>query len=142
MTIGRQLIIEELETTLGAVSGVDKVYRYVRTWNEGEYGNRTIICVVPGPEEYNYASMNNVIRVQFKIDILCHVTESSVILRSEKLNTLLDDIIADLHVDQTRGGNAITTTILKASTDEADENGSETLLLEISVVYNRTTGAS
>ena len=44
--------------------------------------------------------------------------------REEQLNDLLDDIVASVHADPTRGGNAIQTTIISNETDENDHPAS------------------
>jgi hypothetical protein len=76
--------------------------------------------------------------------IIGHVSGTTQDDRATKLNNLLDDIIAAMNLDTTRGSNAISSTIRQVETDEGapDAEGDGSMVVTMDVAYFRGTGSS
>ena len=73
------------------------------------------------------------------------VTDAAWGTRADKIQKLIDDVIAALLSDQTRGGNAISTELVAVETDEADPDAGADggfCVCEFAVTYDRTTGST
>ena len=78
------------------------------------------------------------------VSVIGHVSGSTLSDRQTKINNLIDDVIAVLNVDTTRGTNAISTTAVSVETDEGDPDasGDGSFIMPILIKYIRTTSAS
>ena len=76
------------------------------------------------------------------LHIIGHVANGTPEEKRERLNDLIDDLFAALNVDTTRNGNAVMTTVVKSETDEGDPESDGTLVMQIDVVFMRTTGST
>ena len=76
--------------------------------------------------------------------ILGYIHDATWTTRSASLNKLIDDIIARLNVDHTRGGYAVSTIITGCETDEGDPDAGPigAIVVYADVKYCRTTGES
>lgn len=146
-------IMSDLKTTLEGIDGtgdytttMGSVYRHIRTWNEADHTIRPIACIHFGSEVYQYetfgAGGEGNIRVQLTVDLLFYLNAATEATRITALDNLLDDVWIALHNDTTRGGNAISTTIVSAQSDQPDIDGQEALRVTLLIVYDRDTGVS
>ena len=152
MAIKRIGILSNLVSTLQGIDGtgsytttISNVFTHTRTWNEVDATIRPAACVHLGSEEYEYEAFSGTegnIRVSMTVDLLFYLDASTEATRLAAIDNLLDDVWIALHTDDTRGGNAISTTILSAQTDEPDIDGQESLRVTLLIVYDRNTGVS
>ena len=65
-------------------------------------------------------------------------------VKTGERNNLIDDLIAVLNVDTTRGSNAISTTVTQFETDEGDPDahGDGSVLMQVQIRYIRNTSKS
>lgn len=125
-TPAERLIYADIKTTLEAIltsggykSDVDAVELVYRTWvSAGELGS-TVIGIVPMESLYTPITFRHY-RVRLNIVLAAHVKATTNADRYDKLLGLIDDIIAALNVDVTRGSNAICTVIDRVVTDMGD----------------------
>lgn len=147
-TPARRLILEDLVETLEGIDGSDTkigvqtVELLAKTWAQVPGAQRPWIGVMPGVETFAFQP-GQCIRVVFDISLVCHVEEDKDQDRQvEDLNDLLDDVIATLQTDTTRGGNAVMTTVTTVATDEGAPEGGASMVIGLQVVYFRSQGAS
>lgn len=154
-TPARKNIIDNVITTLTAITTaggykttVDTVARVAKDWASVGENEMPWLGIKVGKETFVYRSTFGLIDVKLPIQIVGHVIATSDTSRSEKLNNLLDDVIAALSSDPTRDNNAVTTTILGGETDEGDPDtadsrgGSGSFVLDVEIFYQRTTSSS
>ncbi len=89
------------------------------------------------------------IRATMSLTIASHIAVPGAVAKSLALSNLDDDIIAAVNLDTTRGGFAVSSTILSSWSDDGDpdsddqsEPGSGTVIQEWEIVYYRTSGQS
>jgi hypothetical protein len=149
-TPARTSILSNLSTTLASITTgngynttVLTVENEAKTWGDVPESQKPWVGYVPVAEVLQFLPGDQV-RVELPLDIICHVSGTTSSDRSTKLNNLLDDVIAALSVDTTRGSNAISTTVLSVDTDEgapgAYDQGS--MVLRVEVAFMRTSGQS
>ena len=149
-TPARTSILSNLGTTLATITTgngynttVVEVENEAKTWADVPDSKKPWVGYVPIAEVLQFLPGNQV-RVELPLDVICHVKGNTNADRSTKLNNLLDDVIAALNVDTTRGSNAISTTVLSADTDEGAPGavGQGSMVLRIEVAFMRTSGQS
>ena len=150
----RQKIVEDLETVLGAISiaggfqtDVTKVERVIRHWDEVNDVERPWIGFMPSREKLKYQP-SDCIRVVLPVKLLAYVdvieedTTAGQADRTQKINDILGDVNKALNADQTRGGNATSTTVTSADTDEGEDCGVGVVQMDFEVVYFTTASGS
>ncbi len=149
-TPARTSILSNLSTALSTITTgngynttVATVENEAKTWADVPDSQKPWVGYVPIAEVMQFLPGDQV-RVELPLDIICHVVGNTNADRSTKLNNLLDDVIAALNVDTTRGSNAISTTVLSADTDEGAPGavGQGSMVLRIEVAFMRTSGQS
>tara|TARA_R100000655_G_scaffold85285_1_gene124945 strand:+ start:26155 stop:26610 length:456 start_codon:yes stop_codon:yes gene_type:complete len=149
-TPARSSILSNLSTTLASITTgngynvtVVTVEPVGKAWAGVPQGLKPWIGYVPLAEQLEYLPGDQ-IRCVLPIQIIVHISEATQPARQTKLNNLLDDIIAALNVDTTRGSNAISTTVLSVDTDEGSPDAMHegTMILSTEVAYMRTSGQS
>lgn len=111
-------------------------------------GEPPVLCFGPGKDIPTHMAFEDM-RVVMPVVILGYIEETEWADRSAKLNLLIDDIIAVLSVDTTRGENCVSTYFSGFDTDEQDpdaatglKDGGGTCIVELSIPYYRTVNAS
>jgi len=149
-TPARLLVLQDLKATLeGITTGngykttVATVEAVAKGFADTPTGDKPWIGVYPQREAFSYEHGGN-IRITLTILVLCHISGATVGGRAASLNDLLDDVIAALGVDTTRGANAVMTTITHVETDEGDPDayGDGSMVVGVDVVYFRTQASS
>jgi hypothetical protein len=143
----RKLILENLQTTFeGVTTGngykttVTTVQALARGYYDVRTGERPFIGYVPTSESFQHQPGGNMYST-LSVSVIGGSTLSD---RQTKINNLIDDVIAVLNVDTTRGANAISTTAVSVETDEGDPDasGDGSFIMPILIKYIRTTSAS
>jgi subtilisin family serine protease len=120
----RKLALANLRTALGQISvangyatNITEIGDQAIDWDSvyQKYA-LPVICVVPGQVRYEYVSKNilvvrQVVSLEFAYEA---PTQDDA---WDTGDAIIDDIIGAIHVDTTRGGNALHTTIIDAQTD-------------------------
>ena len=149
-TPARRNILSNLVTTLqGITTGngykttVTTVEALGKSWGEVKSGERPWIGVIPQRENFEHQPFGQ-IKIRLTVVLIAHVSGITQSNRSDKLNDLLDDVIAVLNVETTRDNNAIATTVMSAETDEGspDASGDGSMVVTVEIAYIRTTSAS
>lgn len=149
-TPARTSILNSVSTTLAGITTgngynttVVTVGKEAKTWAEVPPALKPWVGYIPQAETLQYLPGDQ-IRVLLPIDLICHVVGQTQTDRATKLSNLLDDIIAVLNVDTTRGSKAISTTVVSAETDEGAPGalGEGSMVLRVNVAYMRTSGQS
>ena len=149
-TPARTSILSNMSTTLAGITtgngyntSVVTVEGEAKTWADVPASLKPWIGYVPTAERLQYLPGSQ-IRVVLPIQVICHIVGQTQSSRSTILNNLLDDVIAVLNVDTTRGSKAISTTVVSVDTDEAapGATGQGSMVLTVEVAYMRTTGQS
>ncbi len=142
----RELILDDMLAALTAIqtpafnTDVANVFRTVKTWNEARQSNRPSVSMAPGIETFEWMPARRA-RITFRVDLLCHVPESTVLDdQINDVNLLLLDVTEALEIDPTRGGNAVMTTVVDRETDELDGFGGISMRVGIDVVYHASFG--
>tara|TARA_R110002020_G_scaffold171937_3_gene362049 strand:+ start:1641 stop:2102 length:462 start_codon:yes stop_codon:yes gene_type:complete len=136
-------VLATITTDNGYKTTVVTVEAVGKTWADVGSGAKPWIGYAPVRESFEYFPGSQ-IRVVLNVTIIAHISGTTQADRATKLNDLLDDIIAALNLDTTRGGKAIATTITTVETDEGspDANGFGSMVLTVDVPYIRTLSAS
>lgn len=149
-TPARKLILDNIGTVLNTITtgngyktDVTKVQALARGYADVKTGERPFLGYVPELETVEYLPFNH-IRCTLTVRIIGHVSGQSQNDRSTKLNNLIDDIIAAVNLDPTRGTNAINTKMGQFQTDEGDPDGrgDGSVLTTLSIVYERSTSST
>tara|TARA_R110000824_G_scaffold401624_1_gene613168 strand:+ start:110 stop:565 length:456 start_codon:yes stop_codon:yes gene_type:complete len=149
-TPARTSILSNMSTTLAGITTgngynttVVTVEGEAKTWADVPASLKPWIGYVPTAETLQYLPGNQ-IRVVLPVQLICHIVGQTQSARSVALNNLLDDVIAVLSVDTTRGSKAISTTVLSVETDEGAPGaiGEGSMVLAVEVAYMRTSGQS
>ena len=149
-TPARKLILNNLQSTFETVTTgngykttVTKVQALARGYADVKTGERPFIGYVPQSEQVQHQPGDQML-CTLTVSVIGHVSGNSQSDRSTKLNNLIDDIIAVLNVDTTRGSNAISTTLTQLETDEGDPDarGDGSVLAQVQVKYIRNTASS
>ena len=147
-TPSRKLIVDNIKTTLESIttgngykSDITTVQILAKSWLQVSQVIRPWLGIVPQETNYEYLP-NGIIRSVFMLHIIGHVANGTPEEKRERLNDLIDDLFAALNVDTTRNGNAVMTTVVKSETDEGDPESDGTLVMQIDVVFMRTTGST
>ena len=119
------------------------VEQYVRPYEDVPQAQRPYIGFATGmeiPEHRPFGGMHWTIPVV----VVGYVYASDWTARSAAINNLVDDVIAALETDTTRGGYAISTSIKGLETNESDPDsqGDGYLIMDFEIAYERTTSAS
>lgn len=146
----RKLILENLQTTFeGVTTGngykttVTTVQALARGYYDVRTGERPFIGYVPTSESFQHQPGGNMYSTM-SVSVIGHISGNTLSDRQTKINNLIDDVIAVLNVDTTRGANAISTTAVSVETDEGDPDasGDGSFIMPILIKYIRTTSAS
>ena len=149
-TPARKLILENLQTTFEAITTgngykttVTLVQALARGYFDVKSGERPFIGYVPTTESMQHQPGDNVYNIM-NMSVIGHIAGDTLAERQTKINNLIDDVIAALNVDTTRGANAISTTALSVETDEGDPDafGDGSFLMQTQIRYVRTTGST
>lgn len=149
-TPARKLILNNLQTTFegitvagGYKTTIVKVQALARGYADVKTGERPFIGYVPQAEQVEYQPFNR-IRCTLNVSVIGHVNGNSQSDRSTKLNNLIDDLIAALNEDPTRGSNAINTKLVQFETDEGDPDGrgDGSVLAQVQIQYERSVSSS
>ncbi len=144
----RELIIADIATVLAAIatptfkSDVTTVERLAKVSDEVPDQQRPLIGIFTQDADSEYLP-GGVIKKTLKVTLVCHVAKvATEEARGAALTDLLDDIISALSADQTRGGNAYSTTLITDETDEADPFGEGSMVVPLQVRFLRTQKSS
>ena len=149
-TPARTSILSNVGTTLATITTgngykvtIVTVEPVGKTWAGVPKGLKPWVGYIPLAETLSYLPGGQ-IRCVLPVQIIVHISEATQADRATKLNNLLDDIIAALNVDTTRGSNAISTTVLSVDTDEGSPDAIHegTMVLSTEVAYMRTSSSS
>ena len=150
-TAQRDLIVENVKTTLEGITTiatptafritVHTVEKVIKHWDEVNRVERPWIGFVTGRTKLEYQP-GNVIRAVLPFQLLAYIDAATQDLRATLLSDLEDDLIVALNADQSRGGNAVMTTIREIETDEGEEGGDGVLWMNFDVTYFRGTSPS
>ena len=154
----RKKIVDNLKSTLEGITigngfrtGVNTVESVLRHWDDISSEIRPWIGFVAGREIFQYQpSFRMRVTLPFTLAAYLTVTgtgDTAVDNRESEITKLHDDIIVALNADQSRGGNAVMTTIRTVETDEGEDRtcrggGDGVLIMTFEVVYHRTTSAT
>ena len=145
----RRSILQNIKTVLGTITTGNGYKTTITTcealgksWATVKPGQKPWRGVVPQRESLKFEYSN--IRAVLTVLIIGHVSGTTQDDRATKLNNLLDDIIAAMNLDTTRGSNAISSTIRQVETDEGapDAEGDGSMVVTMDVAYFRGTGSS
>ena len=136
-------VLNTITTGNGYKTTLATVEAFTKGWGDMGSGAKPFVGYAPGPERLQFLPGNQ-IRVRLDLIITCHISGTTQDARSVALNNLLDDLIAALNLDTTRGGHAVSTTITQAESDEGspDANHEGSMLVRAEVVYFRNTSSS
>jgi len=146
----RRLILANLKETLvgireadGYKTTVHDVEIAAKAFAEIKTSQRPWIGIVPGREDWTYQPAGG-IRSTWNVALIIHQARftKDQDLQFDRLNEMLDDVVAILNVDTTRGGCAVMTTIAGLESDEGANEGGAGMVIRLEIVYFRTTGAS
>ena len=149
-TPARRLILDDVKTVLATITvanGYKSTVKTVEALGKGfadtPVGDKPWAGVYPQQESFSFES-GGLIRVTLTLLVMVHISGATVDDRSTALNNLLDDVIAALGEDTTRGSNAVMTTITTVETDEGDPDayGNGSMAITAEVVYFRTQSKS
>jgi hypothetical protein len=147
-TPSRKLIIDNLKTTLESItvangynSTVNTVEVLAKTWLQVSEVVRPWLGIVPQETKYEYLPAG-LVRSTMQISVIGHVPNGTYAEKRDRLADLLDDLFAAVNVDTTRAGNAVSTTVSSAETDEGAPEAEGTIVIDLNVVYMRTTGST
>lgn len=153
-TPARKLILDNLATVLAGITvangyktTVVTVERVLKDWGTVGAQQMPWLGFAPGKETFEHQPCG-VIKTTLELKLVGHINASTDAARCTALSNLVDDVIAALNVDTTRGDNAVVTTVVDSETDEGDPDtldsrgGSGSVVLTVRVLYFRTTGAS
>ena len=149
-TPARKLILNNLQTTFEGVTtgngyhtSVTLVQALARGYFDVKTGERPFIGYVPGVETVQHQPGGN-IYCTLAVSVIGHISGTTLSDRQTKLNNLIDDLIAVLNVDTTRGSNAISTTVMQYETDEGDPDahGDGSVLMQVQIKYLRSTAST
>lgn len=143
----RKLILDDLFNTLNGLPTYDAntvIAEFAaKGWDDFDLPAIPFVGIVLTSEDIIHEPFQKM-RVTLNVELICHVRQDTQVLRSDKLNELFDDIVGALNDDTTRGGNAISTTIIRLQTDESDDDadgnrhGDGSMVISLRVVYIRT----
>ena len=146
----RKLILENLQTTLAGITAgngykttVQTVEALARGYFDVKTGERPFVGYVPTSESFQHQPGGNMYST-LGVTVIGHISGNTLSERQTKINNLIDDVIAVLNVDTTRGANAISTTAVSVETDEGDPDafGDGSFVMQTQIKYIRTTAAS
>ena len=149
-TPARLLILQNVKTTMESITvangyknDVKKVEAVAKGFADTAINEKPWIGIYPQQESFKFEPGGR-IRVTLSFMILVHISGATVSDRASVLNDFLDDVIASLGVDGTRGGNAVMTTISSVETDEGDPDayGNGSMVISSEIVYFRTQSKS
>jgi hypothetical protein len=149
-TPARRLILQDLKTTLESITvangyknTVKKVEAVAKGFADTVVGDKPWIGIYPQQEMFQFEH-GGMIRVVSTLLVMVHIAGATVDSRSDVLNDFLDDIIAAMNVDTTRGGNAVMTTVNSVQTDEGDPDayGNGSMIVSTDITYFRTQSKS
>ena len=144
-TPARRLILSNLKSTIEGVTvangyktNIVTVESVAKSFADTVSGEKPWVGIYPKRESLAYEH-GGVIRVTFTALLICHISRATASVRADSLNDLLDDLIAVLSVDTTRGGNAVMTSIVTVETDEGDPDayGHGSMVATTEVIYYR-----
>ena len=146
----RKLILANLQTTLAGITAgngykttVLTVEALARGYFDVKTGERPFVGYVPTAESFQHQP-GGIMYSTLNVSVIGHISGNTLAERQPKINDLIDDVIAVLNVDTTRGSNAISTTAIGVETDEGDPDayGDGSFVMQTQIKYIRTTSAS
>lgn len=153
-TPNRNLILEDIATSLGAIDGtgsftstVTTVERVIKDWQSVGAQEMPWLGFAPIRTAYTMMPFGQ-IECTMDVTIVGIAQASTDSTRSDTISELVDDVIYALGIDATRGGNAVSTSIVSCETDEGDPDtmdsrgGTCGFVMGIQVRYDRTSGST
>lgn len=153
-TPAAELILDDLQTTLEGITAsngykttVKNVDRVVKHWENVSAALRPWVGYMPQNSTYEHYPYGK-LRVTMPVYIAAHVTNSTKESTSEDITNLVDDIVAALMVDPTRGGAATLTRVISQQDDTGDNASTDrhgvsgTIEIIVNVIYHRDTSKS
>lgn len=149
-TPARKLIIDSVVEALGTIAAptykttVRKVERVAKEWSSVPEGEKPWLGVTPGKERYEYEPMGHM-KATLQLNVVGHVAAEDPDAAGIALSDLVDDVIAALSVETTRGvEDCIRTNVVDSETDEGDPDatGNGSIVITVEVTYLRTTRSS
>lgn len=142
-----QSVLSGITTGNGYKTTVHTVGAVVKEWASVGAQELPWVGVKPGKETFEHQPFG-VLIVTLPIEIVCIVAAANDTARYSALGNLIDDVIAALSADTTRGGYAISTSLAEDETDEGDPDtqnsggGTGAMVVRVSVRYERTIAKS
>lgn len=130
----RQLILDDLDTVLSALVGdetalveLGKVERCLRAWDDPEINPLPWVGFCSTKDNSTYEPFGHMI-VKMEVDVWAHAAcpfPISLEARTELASNLDDMLIGVISADISRGGNAISTTLLDSFKDDGHPDFAE-----------------
>jgi len=139
--------LEGITVVGGFNTTVTTVEPYLRSREEVKPGEMPYLGFGFDPDPYEHYPSSKM-RVKTPLTVVGYVQTRGWAARSAALNLLIDDVIAAMFADITRGGYAIMTTLRETQTDECDPDvdshgeGKGMCYVSFDVVYERNITAS
>ena len=151
----KRLILSNLETTLqgittgnGYKTDVATVSLVTADWDGARaFGAWPVLCLMPRATIVQHQPFG-LMRTTLPVDIVAHLEPTSDSDAYDKLEDLIDDVIAAVSVDPRRGGNAIDTMVDNDNTDEGDPDKKDhkgrtgSLVMRLRIIFERDTSQS
>lgn len=142
----RQSILDDLYTQLALATGVVTCERVLKTWDAVPVSERPWVGFCPERETFEHEPCNE-LRITMPVIIEAHTSSATESARTAALSTIRDAILYRVLLDSTRGGYAVSTSVVSCDTDEGDPDAldsgggySGTMVMELSIVYRRDAG--
>lgn len=147
----RRAALEDLATALGNISvangystNITEIARRAFEWESVHQDyNLPVIGIVPGKVIYDYRASSNVIVATQTVSLEFCYAASNQTEAWDVGDQIIDDIIGAIHVDPSRGGNALHTMVKDAETDAGNPDimdsreGTAAGIVTIEIMFNR-----
>jgi hypothetical protein len=148
-------ILQNLQTTFASIStsggyksDVDAAELFYRAIGyDAEKAGEVVVGIVPTQttvEPYAF----EIYRCTLTVEVACHVQASGASARYQAISNIVDDIIAAVNSDVTRGGNAIDSKVTLWRSDMGDPDtydhrgGSGLAVVTVTIIYDREVTSS
>lgn len=140
-------VLGTISTTNSYKTDVATVRRYVLDWEDASQEGLPWVGFSPGITTAGHLH-GSCIRCVHAVSIAAHVRANTQSDAYDNLEDLIDDIIAAVELDPTRGQFAVSTMYKQHQTDEGSPDhmdhrgGTASAVVEFDIIYNRTTSGS
>lgn len=139
-------VLNTITVANGYKTTVALVEKYLRGRDDVPVGSRPYLGFGAARETPEHEPCNQ-IYFRMPLVVIGHVSSADWTTRSAALNNLIDDTIAAMENDTTRGGYAISSKVTGVETDEADPDADNVLdggtcIVEFEIYYVRAITAS